>query len=291
MKESKNFQNRYLPVALMGMLVLSSCYPESIGRTGTGEITPDIPVAQEQRDASLSDVERYTDADSMQGTEKYSNTNVYEDILFFEDRVSDEERELFHQNYITIGDAVIDACAVYFPDIHLTYCSRIFIATILKESTFNQYEIHEADQPYPTIGLMQIRKSTTVDDYYQYGNTEYLKERGILFGDPSRQDMENILYNIHVGMWYISLHARSNARYAQDYCREEGEPGSIAVGLSSHRIGPTAVQEGSRRETAESYVAWIQARYLELFERENTAPKEDYFFKTLARLESLCAKK
>ncbi len=220
--------------------------------------------------------------------ENYSAENIYADLLFFRERVNSQERELFLQNYRKIGDAILDACPLYFPDVPLKNCARIFIAVALKESTFNQFEAHELSAEFPTLGLLQIRKSSTVRDMNRYGNTAPLVERGIFFQDPTNEQLMDISYSVHLGMWYISLHARSNARYARQYCVEEGETGNIVVGLSSHRIGPTAVQQGTDLHLAVEYVDKIKADYLKLFEKDRETPQVDYFAQRLPRLESLC---
>lgn len=222
----------------------------------------------------------------------YTQDEIYEDILFFEDRVNSQEKGLFYENYKQIGDAILDACPVYFPDMPLMNCARIFLATALKESTFYQFEANEMSNPYPTLGVLQIRKSSTVEDYNEYGNTNYLIERNIFYSDPTNEEMMGILYNVHLGMWYISIHARSKANHAREHCAGEDSipenPGSIAVGLSSHRIGPTAYQNGQDLDLAAQYVAWIKDRYLELFARDGAAPGEDYFEKTLSYLKTIC---
>ncbi len=168
-------------------------------------------------------------------------------------------------------------------------CARIFIAVALKESTFNKFEAHEVDSGYPTLGILQIRESSTVRDMNRYGNTAPLVERKIFFQDPTNDQLMDILYNVHLGMWYISLHARSNARYAREYCIEEGEAGALTTGLSSHRIGPTDVQNGNRLHLAREYVDKIKTDYLKLFEEDEGSPEKDYFLEKLPRLESLCS--
>lgn len=222
----------------------------------------------------------------------YSADDVYEDILFFQSSVNLEERTLFLQNYQAIGNAILQACPVYFPEFPLRECARIFIANVKKESTFNQFEAHETDSEFPTLGLLQIRRSSTVDSFNEYGNSAPLQAQGIYFANPTDAQMMNIPYNIHLGMWYISLHGRSNARYTSDYCRHreiiEADPGNLAVGLSSHRIGPTAYQQGRNLDTAQSYVNKIRTDYLNLFQAEGQTPEADYFNQTLPYLASLC---
>lgn len=277
----KSAKISFIITLLAILLFVFSCSKE--------DTTPQSNSATSVQDIDYEEITAQINS-TIQETDEYTAESIYKDVLFFEERVDSDEKTLFYQNYQSIGDAILDACKIYFPDIPLKHCSRIFVATTLKESTFNKYEIHEADNQYPTLGLLQIRKSSTVYDYYDYSNTGYLQERDILFENPTNEQMQNILYNIHLGMWYISIHARSNARYAKEYCtKENNDTGAIAVGLSSHRIGPTAYQEGSQLETAEGYVNWIKTKYLELFTNEGIVPEEDYFSKPLAYLSSLCA--
>lgn len=224
----------------------------------------------------------------------YTTNDIYEDILFFESRVNAGERTLFLENHQAIGDAILDACPIYFPEFPLLNCARIFVSNVLKESTFYQFEVNETDTEFPTLGLLQIRRSSTVEDFNAYGNTSVLQARDVYFADPTNDEMMHILYNIHLGMWYISLHGRSNAQYARVYCTDretiEANPGTLTVGLSSHRIGPTAYREGDAGDlaTAQNYVDEIRTDYLSLFTAEGQTPDADYFNQTLPYLASLC---
>ncbi|MBI4223838.1 MAG: hypothetical protein HY609_02800 [Deltaproteobacteria bacterium] len=272
---------RILLITTLLLLSLAACRSSSTGGGTGGGATPTggDPAAE---------------GGAVPNAAAYSSDDIYEDILFFESRVNSTERALFLENYRSIGDAILSACPVYFPEFPLMNCARIFISNVLKESTFYQFEAHETDAEFPTLGLLQIRRSSTVDSFNDYGNPVPLQERGIYFADPTDEEMMNIGYNIFLGMWYISVHARSNAEYTRTYCTEraiiEANPGTLTVGLSCHRIGPTAYQEGDAGDlaTAQNYVDEIRTDYLSLFAAEGTTPDADYFNQTLPYLASLC---
>ncbi|MBI4124705.1 MAG: hypothetical protein HY609_04290 [Deltaproteobacteria bacterium] len=272
---------RILLITTLLFLSLTACRSSSTGGGAGGGTTP-------------AGNEPTAEGGTATNTAAYSSDNIYEDILFFESRVNSAERALFLENYRAIGDAILSACPVYFPEFPLLNCARIFVSNVLKESTFYQFEAHETDAEFPTLGLLQIRRSSTVGDFNTYGNPAPLQERGIYFADPTDDQMMNIGYNIHLGMWYISLHGRSNAQYARIYCEEretvEADPGTLTVGLSSHRIGPTAYQEGDPGDlaTAQNYVDEIRTDYLSLFAAEGQTPDADHFNQTLPYLASLC---
>jgi hypothetical protein len=216
-------------------------------------------------------------------TNSYTLDMVYEDILYFQNNVHSSEKELFLQNYKAIGKAIYDACKVWFPDIPLKNAVRIFIADCLKESTFFQNEIQEASSAYPTLGLFQIRKSSTVADFNTYGNTKVLFDKGIYYTDPTNPQMMEIEYNTYLALWYISFYARSNGLYPYNYFKEPQKrlpPGTITSGLSCHVIGPTAWMEKQNLQNAQIYVDWIKAKYLELFQKDKQTPDSDYFTQT-----------
>lgn len=179
-----------------------------------------------------------------------------------------------------IIDAVLRSCAAYGPPLTTPgwakeYCWALLVAAMSKESAYNEsLSIKDSygSRPIggqaandPTVGLLQIRFSSTVHDMEQQGNTDSLTCVGCTFptsfashatesGDspfwavtgPGQNAalMKQIECNVGLGSWYYFVNATANGNptkvtYLQSYCAGGGTAGNIVTGLFSHLAGPS----------------------------------------------------
>lgn len=179
-----------------------------------------------------------------------------------------------------IIDAVLKSCAAYGPPLTTPgwakeYCWALLVAGMSKESAYNENlsikdsygsrQIGGQAANDPTVGLLQIRFSSTVHDMEQQGNTDSLTCIGCTFptsfashrtqaGDstfwavtgPSQNAalMKQIECNVGLGSWYYFVNATANGNptketYLQPYCAGGGTAGNVVTGLFSHYAGPS----------------------------------------------------
>lgn len=204
-------------------------------------------------------------------------------------------------NQATYADAIVGACAAFgppdsedaagWPADWQVYCQAIITAAILKESSYNASEVvtdayatrtvtvtttETADDP--TVGLLQIRFSSTVHDFNAYGPIAKLVGVGCnypaLGHDTESGDsdfwavsgptanlafMESIPCNVGLAAWYYFLNATGNggstAIYAQPYCAGSGVAGDVVIGLLSHLLGPAGAHPP---DPTNAYVTFIK---------------------------------
>ncbi len=111
----------------------------------------------------------------------------------------------------------------------------------------------------PTVGLLQIRFSSTVHDYNYYGPLPKIAAIGCTWptGLSSQPDtdtwwatqggvsyvpfMQDVACNIGLAAWYYFYNATgnggANAVYISDYCGGHGTAGTMVDGLLSHLMG------------------------------------------------------
>jgi hypothetical protein len=182
-------------------------------------------------------------------------------------------------------DAIIKACVEFGPPPTDTgwqpqYCWAHLVAAIEKESSYGQTEdvldsygkrtvtvggaSEAADDP--TIGLLQIRFSSTVHDFAAEGPQDRLSCVGCTFpstfashasesGDsdfwavsgPTQNLalMESVACNVGMGAWYYYTYATGNGNpskvtYLAQYCQGQGTEANLITGLRSHLEGPAA---------------------------------------------------
>lgn len=206
-----------------------------------------------------------------------------------------------------IIDALIKSCEMFGPEPASNpgwieeYCWAHLTSSMLKESsyqpTLNDTENSPGRDSYsvrtvaggataydPTIGLLQVRFSSTVKDYTQYGPRDAVAYIGCDFPELGHENesgdsdfwavtgptqymslMTDVACNVALGSWYYYLYATGNGVegqpiYAYDYCElDRGTPATLTVGLLSHLNGPS----GAYRTDAGSndYLTNIRATF------------------------------
>ncbi|CAN5921270.1 hypothetical protein BH11MYX4_BH11MYX4_44880 [soil metagenome] len=179
-----------------------------------------------------------------------------------------------------IIDAIIKSCEVFGPTAakdpgwDRRYCWAQLVAAINKESGYNAgstiadgYGTRSTSAGKandPTVGLLQIRFSSTVRDFATLGNTASLSCAGCTFpasfaahqNDPGDSafwavsgptqnlaTMKDVACNVGLGAWYYYYNASSNGKasaptYLSAYCGGGGTAGNLVTGLLSHLQGP-----------------------------------------------------
>jgi len=112
----------------------------------------------------------------------------------------------------------------------------------------------------PTVGLLQIRFSSTVHDYNYFGSLPKMAAIGCTWpaaltsqadaqtfwatagGTTYLSFMQDVACNIALASWYYFYNATgnggANAVYISNYCGGNGIAGTMVVGLLSHLMGP-----------------------------------------------------
>ena len=179
-----------------------------------------------------------------------------------------------------IIDAIIRSCEAFGPPPAIdpgwqrNYCWAHLVSAILKESgydaaqttpdSYGKRSTSAGQANDPTVGLLQVRFSSTVHDYVEQGPLESLACVGCTFpagfaahatesGDsafwavsgPTQNlaTMRDVACNVGLGAWYYYLNATANgkpsaATYLSAYCGGQGTKGNLVTGLRSHLEGP-----------------------------------------------------
>jgi len=167
-----------------------------------------------------------------------------------------------------IINAIIAACDEFAPAgaEWQTYCRAHLAGAIVAESSYDATSVVvdsyaersvDGQTAYdPTVGLLQIRFSSTVRDFHDNGPMDALARIGCSFQNVGSQDevfwatganqylsmMQEPACNIAFAAWYYYIHATGNGgtqvTYAWAYCNGEGVAGNLAIGLLSHLRGP-----------------------------------------------------
>lgn len=174
-------------------------------------------------------------------------------------------------NRTQIIDAIIGACTQFGPPPEKNsgwkeeYCWAHLLGSILKESSYNVTSINEPGSD-PTVGLTQIRFSSTVCDFYTGGPRARLEAMGCQFpsdfadhaseqcsaafwksggGDSAHTTwMQTPSCNIGLGAWYYYVYSTgggdtSKTNYLYQICSGAGKGANLATGLMSHLRGPS----------------------------------------------------
>jgi hypothetical protein len=171
-------------------------------------------------------------------------------------------------------DAVIKTCVEFAPPgaEWQTYCQMFLVAAMVTESSFNAALVvadaygGTAD---PTVGLTQIRFSSTVKDFAAYGPVAALTRIGCNFGTIGASDtaaqhmtmMQDVACNLGLGAWYYFVFATGNGGsqvvWVSDYCGGGGIAGTLTRGMLSHQLGGT----GAIGVTGNAYTDNIRTRF------------------------------
>jgi hypothetical protein len=199
-------------------------------------------------------------------------------------------------------DSIVGACAAFAPPLAnwLEYCEAIVTSQIVSESSYVpgsptpgppstpsvNYDAYATQNGAndPTVGLLQIRFSSTVHDYNYYGPLDVIAAIGCAWpaGLAAQADttafwtteggtasnltfMEDPACNIPLAAWYVFMNATGNggasAVYAQGYCAGQGVAGNVVDGLLSHLDGPGYPRPA---DATNAYPAGIKTRFVKL---------------------------
>jgi hypothetical protein len=205
-------------------------------------------------------------------------------------------------------DAIVGSCDLFAPPLpnwHF-YCEAVLASAIVSESTYNPTEV--VNDAYatmsghndPTVGLLQIRLSSTVHDYNYYGSLTKLASIGCAWpaaltslasGDAQwftlggtatyLAFMEDAGCNVPLAAWYYFSNATGNGGpnpiYAAQYCAGQGIAGNMVIGLLSHLLGPGFPRPPDANN---AYPVGIKYRFVTLV--GGTLPSPDPFGVTLS---------
>lgn len=159
------------------------------------------------------------------------------------------------------------SCLEFAPNGWLRKCEAVIASAMVAESSYNHASIVEdsyGGAADPTVGLLQIRFSSTVRDYNYYGPMEKMAAIGCewpseLPGQTQNDDtfwrgqgasyipfMTSVPCNAALGTWYYFYNATGNgydpndadgAKWIHEYCAGDGVAGTMVVGLLSHLMG------------------------------------------------------
>jgi hypothetical protein len=204
-------------------------------------------------------------------------------------------------------NSIVGSCTAFAPPLPnwQLYCEAIISSAIVSESTYNPTEV--VNDTYatmnghndPTVGLLQIRLSSTVHDYNYYGSLPKIAAIGCSWpaalsalanSDPTWSTlggtatylafMEDPACNVPLATWYYFTNATGNggtsAVYAAQYCAGQGIAGDVVIGLLSHLLGPAFPRPP---DATNAYPAGIKYRFVNIL---GALPSPDPFLVTLS---------
>jgi hypothetical protein len=199
-------------------------------------------------------------------------------------------------------DSIVGACAAFAPPLPtwVEYCEAIVVSQIVAESSYvpgsptpgppstpsvnyDSYATSSGSND-PTVGLLQVRFSSTVHDYNYYGPISVITAIGCAWpaGLTSQSDtttfwrtqggtvesltfMEDPACNVPLAAWYVFMNATGNggssAVYAAQYCAGQGVAGNVVDGLLSHLDGPAYPRPA---DATNAYPSGIKTRFTKL---------------------------
>jgi hypothetical protein len=222
------------------------------------------------------------------------------------------------QYFPTVADlsrlvnAIVNSCTQFAPAEQnwQLYCEAVITSAIVAESSYNPSSNNldtygtrsltgGGTANDPTVGLLQIRFSSTVQDYNYYGPLAKMAAIGCAWpaelpghandeafwatagGTSYVAFMQDVACNIGLATWYYFINATGNggssATYAYQYCQGSGVAGTMVVGLLSHLMGPGFTRPP---DATNSYVTGIKSRFTSLL--GGTLPSPDPFTQSLS---------
>lgn len=209
----------------------------------------------------------------------------------------------------TLVHAIVMSCAEFAPSEPnwTLYCEAVLTSAIVAESsydpqanvldTYGKRDVSGTTANDPTVGLLQIRFSSTVQDYNSYGPLDKIAAIGCTWpaaienqtdpvfwatagGTTYVSFMEDVSCNIGLAAWYYFTNATGNGGptpiYSFDYCQGNGIAGNMVIGLLSHLEGPGFPRPP---DATNPYVTGIKARFATLL---GGLPNPDPFGESLA---------
>ena len=206
--------------------------------------------------------------------------------------------------------SIAASCAAFAPKETnwLEYCEAVVTLAIVAESSYNPTlvnldsygtrDVNGTKANDPTVGLLQIRFSSTVNDFNYYGPLSKMAAIGCAWpkelpghandavfwatagGTTYTSWMQTPGCNIALGTWYYFENATGNGGqtpiYTYQYCQGQGIAGDMVIGLLSHLEGPGFPRPP---DATNSYVTGIKSRFVSLI--GGTLPSPDPFGVTL----------
>jgi hypothetical protein len=150
--------------------------------------------------------------------------------------------------------AIINTCAAFAPPgaEWQTWCQMFLVAAINAESSYNTQAGATGAAGDPSVGLLQIRFSSVVLDFANYGPVDALTRIGCNFGTVTSSDsyatksamMLDVNCNIAIGAWYYFIFASGNGGpsvvWVDQYCAGGGVAGNLHIGIASFLMGGDA---------------------------------------------------
>jgi hypothetical protein len=150
--------------------------------------------------------------------------------------------------------AIINTCAEFAPPgaEWQTYCQMFLVAAINAESSYDTQAGTQGASGDPSVGLLQIRFSSVVRDFADYGPINALTRIGCNFGTVTSSDsyatksamMLDVNCNVAIATWYYFIFASGNGGssvvWVDQYCSGEGVAGNLHIGIASFLMGGDA---------------------------------------------------
>jgi hypothetical protein len=239
-------------------------------------------------------------SDTSSGLPNYAYTNI---DTYFPVGDAGADPSTGHYPRTLLVDSIVGACSAFAPRLPnwQEYCEAILTSEIVSESSYepgtptpgppsttsvnyDAYGTMNGDND-PTVGLLQVRFSSTVQSYNSSGSIPTIEAIGCswpaAFATASSgfwtseggtvtylTFMENPACNIPLAAWYIFQNATGNggatAVYTAQYCAGQGVAGNVVDGLLSYLEGPGFPRGTPDAEASNSYPAGIKTRFIQL---------------------------
>jgi hypothetical protein len=153
-----------------------------------------------------------------------------------------------------IVTAIINTCTEFAPPgaEWQTYCRMFLASAINAESSYDTQAGTQGAGSDPSVGLLQIRFSSVVRDFADFGPVKALTRIGCNFGTVTDSDsfatkrdmMLDVNCNIAIAAWYYFIFASGNGGdtvvWVYDYCSGGGVAGNLHIGIASFLMGGDA---------------------------------------------------
>jgi hypothetical protein len=252
-------------------------------------------------------------SDTSSGLPNYAYTNI---DTYFPLGDAGADPSTGHYPRTLLINSIVGACSAFAPRLPnwQEYCEADLTSEIVSESSYepgsptpgppsttsvnyDAYATMSGDND-PTVGLLQVRFSSTVQSFNSYGPLPTIEAIGCswpaAFASQTQSStfwtseggtatyltfMENPACNIPLAAWYILQNATGNggadAVYTAQYCAGQGIPGNLVDGLLSYLEGPGFPRGTPDAEGSNSYPAGIKTRFIQLV--GGTLPSPDPF--------------